>query len=105
MTEQGESELGEVTDAPALADALPPAEHHCSRAVPHLEGRTACGDLLEALVALREAAGGPDVGSVVRTHLERTGVTVPARCATDRGRERVVPAALRLHLAAESDHA
>lgn len=69
----------------------------------HVEGRTARGDLLEALVALLEAAGGPDVGNVVRTHLERTAATVPARCATDRARVRVLTAALCLHSAAERD--
>jgi hypothetical protein len=94
---------GEVSGAPALADALPAAEHHCSRAVAHLEGRAARGDLLEALVALLEAAGGPDVGNLVRTHVERTGAAVPARCATDRGRVRVLLAALRLHSAAEGE--
>jgi hypothetical protein len=96
-------EIADVPDAPTLADALPGAEHHCTRAVAHLEGRPARGDLLEALVALLEAAGGPDVGNVVRTHLERTGTTAPARCATDRGRVRVLAAAVRLHAAAERD--
>jgi hypothetical protein len=97
------SELGDLPDLPPLADALPAAEHHCCRAVAHLEGRPARGDLLESLVALLEAAGGPDVGNVVRTHLERTGTTAPARCATDRGRVRVLAAAVRLHAAAERD--
>jgi hypothetical protein len=94
------SDPGEV---PGLADALPAAEHHSRRAVAHVEGRTARGDLLEALVALLEAAGGPDVGNLVRTHLERTGGTAPARCATDRARVRVLTAAVRLHSAAERD--
>jgi hypothetical protein len=97
---QASSDVGEV---PALADALPAAEHHCRRAVAHIEGRTAQGDLLEALVALLEAAGGPDVGNVVRTHLECTAATVPAWCATDRARVRVLTAALCLHSAAEGD--
>ena len=88
---------------PGLADALPAAEHHCRRAVAHVEGRAARGTLLEALVALLEAAGGPDVGNVVRTHLEHTGGTVPARCATDRAEARVLTAALRLHSAADDD--
>ncbi len=101
MTEQEAS--SEFGDVPSLADALPAAEHHCRRAVAHLEGRTARGDLLEALVALLEAAGGPDVGNVVRTHLERTSATVPTRCATDHGRVRVLLAAARLHDAAERD--
>lgn len=86
-----------------LADALPGAEHHCDRAVAHLERRTAWGDLLEAVVALLEAAGGHDVGNAVRTHLERTAATVPARCAPDHARVRVLLAALRLHGAAERD--
>jgi hypothetical protein len=97
---QASSDTAEV---PGLADALPAAEHHCRRAVAHIEGRTARGDLLEALVALLEAAGGPDVGNVVRTHLERTAATVPARCAPDRARVRVLTAALCLHSAAERD--
>ena len=95
------SELGDLPDLPPLADALPAAEHHCRRAVAHLEGRPARGDLLESLVALLEAAGGPDAGDVVRAHLERTGTTAPARCATDRGRVRVLSAAVRLLAAAE----
>lgn len=92
-----------LEDVPVLADVLPSAEHHCGRAVAHLEGRTARGDLLEALVGLLDAAGGPDVGNAVRAHLERTGATVPARCATDRARVRVLLAAERLHAAAERD--
>lgn len=101
MTDQQTS--SESSDGPALADALPSAEHHCGRAVAHLEGRAARGDLLESLVALLEAAGGPDVGNVVRAHLERTGATVPAPCASDRGRVRVLLAAARLHAAADRD--
>ncbi|MDP9436758.1 MAG: hypothetical protein M3P93_16845, partial [Actinomycetota bacterium] len=62
-----------MTDLPDAADALPSADHHCRRATAHLEGRPARGSLLEAIVALLEAAGGPDVGNAVRTHLERTG--------------------------------
>lgn len=93
----------DLDDLPRLADALPPAEHHCARAVAHLEGRPSRGDLLDALVALLEAAGGPDVGNVVRTHLERTGAAVPDRFGADDGRARVLLAATRLHAAAEHD--
>lgn len=92
-----------TTGPPGLADALPGAEHHCRRAVAHLEGRPARGDLLESLVALLEAAGGPDVGNGVRSHLERTGATAPAQRGTDGSRVRVLTAALRLHRAAEAE--
>lgn len=97
------SAAGEVPGLPGLADALPGAEHACTRAVAHLEGRAARGDLLESLVALLESAGGPDVGNLVRTHLERTGAAVPAPRACDSGRLRVLLAALRLHRVAEDD--
>ena len=92
-----------MTELPDPADALPAADHHCRLATAHLEGRPARGSLLEALVALLEAAGGPDVGNVVRTHLERSSAAPPTALAGDRGRERVLVAARCLHRAAESE--
>ena len=94
---------------PELGDALPGAERALDRGV-QASQETAQADadtrLEPHLVALLEAAGGPDVGNAVRTHLERTRAAGPGEplCRALAGTaDAVLDAAYALHCAATSD--
>ena len=98
-----------TTGLPELPDALPGSERMCRRAADRLASREpGFTGVVEGIVGVLEAAGGPDVANCVRAHLERMGDRLPAsfadhRLADDRPRERILTSALRLYLAAEDD--
>lgn len=94
---------------PDLGDALPGAEWALDRGVQ--AARSGADAAVQPhLVALLEAAGGPDVGNAVRAHLERSGRSGPGDRGTGRWSagvagtaDAVLDAAYALHCAAQSD--